>query len=130
VALAGYALLSTGAVGGLVFARGPIAHGLRAAIGVLPLRALGRISYGVYLYHLPILFSLGMNQANLNGGGVPATRIALAVALTMGLAIVSYVVLERPLLRLKARLGARPSPPSPMADNHIAYDASSSRAPG
>ncbi len=65
------------------------------------LRGIGRISYGLYLYHLPIngLWFYG-NLTWVNAG--------LALATTFAVATVSYFVLERPILRFGARLGKKP----------------------
>lgn len=56
---------------------------------------LGLVSYGIYLYHLPLILEIAPGQMRrllVVGGGV-----AIACA------AVSYVVLERPVLRLKER---------------------------
>src|SRR6185503_7254475 len=59
-----------------------------------PLAALGLISYGVYLYHWPIFLWLTPERTGL--AAVPL--FALRIALTLGLAIVSFRFLERPIL--------------------------------
>jgi peptidoglycan/LPS O-acetylase OafA/YrhL len=63
---------------------------------------LGRISYGIYLYHLiVIVFATEFaRQAGLPRG--PALDLAM-VAATLALAAASWELLERPLLRLKDR---------------------------
>lgn len=60
-----------------------------------PLRAVGRISYGLYLYHMPIYRWLGE----------PATpgSQALAVTASFAAATASYFAIERPILRFGAR---------------------------
>lgn len=68
-----------------------------------PLVHIGRISYGLYLYHYPIERVL---QDRLGSG--PAC-LALTLLLTFSVAIVSYRFLERPFLRLKRRV-ATPQP--------------------
>jgi peptidoglycan/LPS O-acetylase OafA/YrhL len=62
------------------------------------LAALGLVSYGVFLWHLTIATKLAGERVD---GFVPLTLLTLLTAVPI--AAVSYVVLERPLLRLKYR---------------------------
>jgi peptidoglycan/LPS O-acetylase OafA/YrhL len=82
-----------------------------------PVGALGRISYSVYLWHAPVFLVLTTAR-------FPEVRLPILVALRLvvgiGLGIVSYHVVERPMLRLGRRIvanrwGARtaPAPPEP-----------------
>jgi peptidoglycan/LPS O-acetylase OafA/YrhL len=64
-----------------------------------PLVGVGRISYGLYLYHIPILYWVQGGSPRLGW-----TERLLAAGLTMAAALVSSVVIERPCLRLKDRL--------------------------
>ena len=64
-------------------------------LGRGPLPALGRISYGVYLYHFPIFLWLTTDRV---GVGEPAL-LALRVAVTVAVATVSYHYLEMPVRR-------------------------------
>jgi peptidoglycan/LPS O-acetylase OafA/YrhL len=79
--------------------------------GLRPLAALGIISYGVYLWHLPI-YGLVFGQLD----DIPLGEGALiAITLTLVVATASYFVVERPFLRYRApRLAAaaRVAPPS------------------
>lgn len=62
-----------------------------------PAVALGVISYGVYLWHLPVTRDAWL---------IPLAepwRTAVVVALSVGLAALSWTLLERPLLRLRQR---------------------------
>ena len=77
---------------------------LRAVFATSPLRYIGRISYGIYLYHLIVLFALDINPAKVDQSGTSMSRLLLAVALTFGIAALSYQFVEAPLLRLKGRL--------------------------
>lgn len=73
---------------------GPIASVLR----VRPLPAIGRISYGLYLYHW-ILFSWAREVVH-----GPVLAATAAWTLSFGAAIVSFVAVERPVLTYKDRL--------------------------
>jgi peptidoglycan/LPS O-acetylase OafA/YrhL len=78
------------------------AHGTGAAVSWLsgrPLVALGVISYGIYLWHLPLL--LAVRELGL----LPVTfapRLALVLALALGAAALSWILLERPIMRYAA----------------------------
>lgn len=78
--------------------RAPHAIVLRAG----PLRAIGRVSYGIYLYHFPIFVS----GAFAPGGGAQPGHVAAAVALCLLVAAASYVLLERPILEVAKRFRA------------------------
>lgn len=71
--------------------RGLVARGLSWA----PLRGLGVISYGVYLWHWPIYVVLSPERVDLTGRPLLAVRIAVTVAV----AVVSYRLVERPIRR-------------------------------
>jgi peptidoglycan/LPS O-acetylase OafA/YrhL len=73
----------------------------------LPLPALGRISYGVYLYHLPLLavaIRLGVPDRG------PITLIVCSVA-TTAIAWLSYGLIERPIREAVGRWLNRAPPP-------------------
>jgi len=68
--------------------------------------AVGRISYGLYLFHFPMVHWLSGRFSQLG--------TALAVYATTGvLALFSWFVIERPALRLKARFETRPTQVAP-----------------
>ena len=78
------------------------------ALGFLRGRApgyLGRISYGLYLYH-GLVFGL---THRIVGGDLPASILLLATLATLGLAALSWTFLERPILGLKDRFAYRPA---------------------
>ena len=77
-----------------------------------PLRALGRISYGIYLYHLTVLGLLGKwDLAQLEDHVHPYILwSAFGIAGTLVLAAASWFAVERPALSLRRR---RPWAPRP-----------------
>jgi peptidoglycan/LPS O-acetylase OafA/YrhL len=66
---------------------------VRRVLACPPLVGLGIISYGVYLWHWPIYVVLDAARTGLNGWPL----LALRVAGTLVVALVSYVVVERPI---------------------------------
>lgn len=72
-----------------------------------PLRAVGVVSYGLYLWHYPIIGMLREQRPGQWDGGDQL----LAVALSALAATLSYLLLERPVLRLKRFVppGSRPA---------------------
>jgi peptidoglycan/LPS O-acetylase OafA/YrhL len=75
---------------------------LRTAFSVGPLVHLGRISYGVYLYHWPIFAMLTPRRTGWDGVGLFVVRMAL----TLAVAELSFHLLEQPIRRSTTR-GAR-----------------------
>jgi peptidoglycan/LPS O-acetylase OafA/YrhL len=68
-----------------------------------PFPALGRISYGVYLWHWPVFIAANADRTGLAGLELFAVRCLL----TLALAYLSYVLVERPVqLRLRFRRAA------------------------
>jgi peptidoglycan/LPS O-acetylase OafA/YrhL len=95
----GFALVIAGAAAG----SGPAVRWLSAR----PLVRLGVISYGIYLWHLPLILivrQLGL----LPGAFVP--RLALVLPLAIGAASLSWTLLERPLIHLAASRHDRARP--------------------
>jgi len=66
----------------------------------------GRVSYGLYLWHYPIFFALGIDAYRPMAN---AWIIAAGWVATVGISLVSFTVIERPALRWKARLAPHPS---------------------
>ncbi len=70
---------------------GPLAR----VLSFQPLCALGIISYGVYLWHWPVYLVADADRVGLDGWALTAVRVAL----TLAIAAVSFVVVERPIRR-------------------------------
>jgi peptidoglycan/LPS O-acetylase OafA/YrhL len=68
-------------------------------LSIRPLVVVGRISYGLYLLHLPVILLAGRVWG---GGTLGRCLAALAAAL---LAVALHRLVESPALRLKARVG-------------------------
>jgi peptidoglycan/LPS O-acetylase OafA/YrhL len=75
---------------------------VRRALAVAPLVHVGRVSYGVYLFHWPLFVVLTEERTGLDGVGLFAVRMAA----TFALAEVSFRVLEQPI-RTGVRLTSR-----------------------
>ena len=89
-----------------------------AVLSRAPLRGLGTISYGLYLWHLPVLLWLRFEGLLPRAGFVgPWLEVA---ALSVLVAIASWVLVERPVIEAAGRW--RPwTPPRPAfpAERHV-----------
>lgn len=105
--IVGYAGMTVLVILGILVGRGPLA----AFLGLWPIAALGRISYGVYLYHWPLFLWLTPDRTGVDGW----TLFGLRAAVTLGAATVSYHLIELPIragagwrLRPTLRIAALP----------------------
>jgi hypothetical protein len=85
IAIASVVLVAAAAV------TGPVS----AALSLRPLRAIGTVSYGLYLWHWPVDVVLDGARTGLSGAALFAARVAVTAAL----ATVSYLLVERPIRR-------------------------------
>jgi peptidoglycan/LPS O-acetylase OafA/YrhL len=68
-----------------------------------PAAWLGRMSYALYLWHLPVFVAIKVDAPDLP----VAVALILAWVITFACALVSYYLVETPFLRLKGRLSKR-----------------------
>jgi peptidoglycan/LPS O-acetylase OafA/YrhL len=107
-----YGVASTLVVLAATLTTGPVV----SALSLRPLVALGKISYGVYLYHWIVYQWLTPRRTGLTGSGwEDAALFALRVAVTLALAAASYVLLEQPIRRRQAVRGRAPFVVTPAA---------------
>jgi peptidoglycan/LPS O-acetylase OafA/YrhL len=91
------------AVGALILAVTSDRDGLLSRVfSIAPLRWLGLISYGLYLWHWPVIVFLTAERAHLEGLPLAAARVALSLVLT----VASYHLVEQPIRR--GRVPTRP----------------------
>ena len=93
-----FALVSAGLIAGL-----QVPSTLRAGLSTWPFVALGRISFGVYLYHWPVFVLLDGTRTDLDRWPLAALRLAV----TFAISITSFHLLERPI-RERRVLAAAP----------------------
>jgi peptidoglycan/LPS O-acetylase OafA/YrhL len=66
---------------------------LQRLLALAPLRRLGVVSYGLFLWHFPLIWIVAGDPTRAS-----ASRLALALALSLGAAQVSRSLIERPLI--------------------------------
>jgi peptidoglycan/LPS O-acetylase OafA/YrhL len=106
-------LLAYAAAGGVVLLAVRERGILRWFCSLAPLRALGRISYGVYVYHWPIFLWLTAQRTGLD----PLALTAVRLAVTLGVATLSFWFLELPVRERRVITGRRRlvAPPAALA---------------
>ncbi|SDP01866.1 Peptidoglycan/LPS O-acetylase OafA/YrhL, contains acyltransferase and SGNH-hydrolase domains [Pedococcus dokdonensis] len=108
VQLAGKGILGSVVTAGLMVPLlfGPGRDVYSRALSCAPARYLGRISYGVFLWHLPVFEAVyALTGIDYFTGGAVAL-LAVGVPVTLGLAALSERLVERPLMdRVHARTG-------------------------
>ncbi|MGH3378894.1 MAG: acyltransferase family protein [Actinoallomurus sp.] len=106
-----YALVAAFAVAPVAFAPAgePV---MRAVLGNAVMRFLGRVSYGVFLWQVPVLIGWSDLTGHTPFTGDFVTEFLVVGVLTVGIATVSFYYVEQPVLRLasRRRRGDRPGP--------------------
>ena len=85
-----------------------VLHGtgaLRAWLGTWPMRALGWISFSVYLWHMAVLALVG-RHFGLQG----VAGFWVALTLVLAVSAVSYLLVERPCMKVRLPRAAKASP--------------------
>jgi peptidoglycan/LPS O-acetylase OafA/YrhL len=84
-----------------------------------PVRQLGRISYGVYIYHWPIFIWLTQQRTGL----APLPLTCARMSTTLALAIASFVLVEQPIRQGRALVGGVRWVAMPIAGSVVALGA-------
>jgi peptidoglycan/LPS O-acetylase OafA/YrhL len=71
----------------------PTRNPLRAGLSLTPVRWIGQVSYGVYLWHWPVAIALNPARTDLDGWSLAVLRVAV----TFAIAAVSYYLVEAPI---------------------------------
>jgi peptidoglycan/LPS O-acetylase OafA/YrhL len=95
-------------------------HPMLVLLRTAPMVYLGTISYGIYLYHLPIVKSSETLSRYLRVAPGPALSV-IEFLMVLIVAIASWHLIERPILRLKDRV--------PYRRNDIAAEKEGSSSP-
>jgi len=83
--------------------------GLHAVLRYGPLRSVGKYSYAMYIFHVPIVamvrrpFGLGRTHSPAAFGALLAMEIATAIAVSYAGGFISWRLFENPFLQLKSR---------------------------
>ena len=64
---------------------------------------VGKLSYGLYLYHFPIFYAFGITD-KLDGEFIPFSEFAPPMLFTIVVTVISYIAIEKPLMNYKTAL--------------------------
>ena len=95
----GGALIFSLGAAALIWAVAQRASFASSVLGLPPVAYLGRISYGIYLWHWPLICWVNSHQLGLGRlATLPlGVRVYILVVLTVGLAALSYHLVEKPI---------------------------------
>ena len=86
-------------VGVLFDDRGPLSR----LLSTLPMVWIGKVSYGLYLWHAAVFQVVTVERTGLGSTANHALRLTITTAVV----VASYVLVERPFLRRKGRFERR-----------------------
>jgi peptidoglycan/LPS O-acetylase OafA/YrhL len=75
----------------------------------MPAVAIGKVSYGLYVYHLPIFFYFGVAHVQPGRINAPPETAATAALVLAAVVVLSWFLMEKPFLSLKKELVSSPS---------------------
>jgi len=73
-------------------------------LALAPLVAVGRVSYGLYLWHVPVFWAVSRWGSTWSDGA----RVVVALGATAVLTVLSWFLIERPALHWKRRFERKP----------------------
>jgi peptidoglycan/LPS O-acetylase OafA/YrhL len=77
---------------------------LRRVFSNVALTYIGKISYGIYLYHIPVYMFISSLLYHYHLVINPVLEFSLDVVLTIAVAVISWQLIEKPILLFKYRL--------------------------
>jgi hypothetical protein len=100
---------------------------LRSFLSLPPLVWIGRISYGLYLWHWPVIVVASPARTGLDGASLTVVRVGL----TFALATASFYLVEQPIRRgvLRGRWALAMSPSAFVATGVVVLVATAGAAP-
>jgi peptidoglycan/LPS O-acetylase OafA/YrhL len=123
----GYAAFGVCVAAVITSAVQPGRFALRSFLSLPPLVWIGRISYGLYLWHWPVIVVASPARTGLDGASLTAVRVGL----TFALATASFYVVEQPIRRgvLRGRWAMAVSPSAFVATGLVVMVATAGAAP-
>lgn len=95
---------------------------LARCLSVGPLVAIGKISYGLYVWHFSVFWTVGILNPYPDRFVVPPLpSLLVSWVATFAIAGASYWLVERRALQLKARFQPRPPEPGPAPSFEVAH---------
>jgi len=107
---AGRVIRDAPAAVGFALVLAAVAHATRPSrlLAARPLTWLGERSYGVYLWHMPVIY--GLRASGTFPEGDLALALAAVLAVTLPIAHISWTLVERPALTWRRRRAPRAHP--------------------